>query len=266
MIDNYVNSVFVADARLLPVPDDCIDLVVTSFPYNAGIEYNVWNDNLDWRDYVNFVEQSLYQIQRVLRPGGRVAINVAGVGRKPYVSIASIVHQAADDAGLDSRGEIVWNKAASVGSSTAWGSWCSASNPTLRDVHEYIVVFSKGNWDGKPRYGVPLSEYPSSYWAKGYRGTSDITPDEFTEWTKSIWTFPTVSAKKVGHPAPFPEELPKRLIKLYSYVGDVVADFNCGSGTTLVAAKRLGRRFVGSDIDPAYIELARKNIEEVEVS
>jgi site-specific DNA-methyltransferase (adenine-specific) len=140
------------------------------------------------------------------------------------------------------RGEIIWDKAASSGSSTAWGSWLSAANPVLRDVHEYILVFSKGSFSRK-------SDKPNT-----------IQRDEFLEYTKSIWRFPTVSARKIGHPAPFPEELPYRLIQLYTFEGDVVLDPFVGSGTTCLAAVRSGRTYVGYDTDPAYIELAENRL------
>ena len=141
------------------------------------------------------------------------------------------------------RGEIIWDKAASAGSSTAWGSWLSASNPALRDVHEYILVFSKGTMrrqgDGKE---------------------STISRDEFLEYTKSLWTFPTESAKRVGHPAPFPVELPYRLIQLYTFEGDVVLDPFCGSGTTCVAALKTNRHYIGFDNNLEYVELAERRI------
>lgn len=245
-MSDWIDRIICGDARdLSMIPDESIDLVVTSPPYNAGIAYNVWDDHLDWTDYFDFIDALFCSYMRKLKHGGRLCVNVANTGRKPYAPLEAYFTKNLEDIGFKNRGQIIWNKAASVGSSTAWGSWCNASNPTLRDVHEYILVFSKGDW------------------AKGYRGDSDTTAEEFMEWTKSIWTFPTASAKKVGHPAPFPPELPKRLIKLYSYKDDVIADFNCGAGTTLVEAKRLGRHFVGVDIDPAYVELSRKNIEGV---
>jgi len=141
------------------------------------------------------------------------------------------------------RGEIIWQKAASAGASTAWGSWLSATNPTLRDVHEYILVFSKGSMrrDGEGR-------------------ESTVTRDEFLEYTKSVWSFPTESAKRVGHPAPFPEELPYRLIQLYTFEGDVVLDPFCGSGTTCVAALKTGRHYMGFDINEEYVSLAKDRI------
>ena len=141
------------------------------------------------------------------------------------------------------RGEIIWHKAAGAGSSTAWGSWMSASNPTLRDVHEYILVFSKGSM------------------GRSVKGESSITRDEFLEYTKSVWSFQPASAKKVGHPAPFPVELPYRLIQLYSFKGDVVLDPFCGSGTTCLAALQTGRHYVGFDVSEEYVELARRRLE-----
>jgi site-specific DNA-methyltransferase (adenine-specific) len=145
------------------------------------------------------------------------------------------------------RGEIIWNKASSASSSTAWGSWLSASNPVLRDVHEYILVFSKYDFSrpGKER-------------------ESTIAREDFLEWTKSVWTFPAVSAKKIGHPAPFPEDLPHRCIELYTFLEDVVLDPFCGSGTTCVAAKKLGRRHIGYEINADYVELAEKRLEEID--
>jgi site-specific DNA-methyltransferase (adenine-specific) len=141
------------------------------------------------------------------------------------------------------RGEIIWNKAASASPSTAWGSWMSATNPVLRDVHEYILVFSKDTFRRR---------------RKGKENT--VSRDDFLEWTKSVWTFPAVSAKKIGHPAPFPDELPHRLIQLYTFRGDVVLDPFVGSGTTCVAAQEDGRRFVGYETSAEYINLAKKNM------
>ena len=149
------------------------------------------------------------------------------------------------DIGYFMRGEIIWDKAASASPSTAWGSWQSATNPVLRDVHEYILVFSKESFsrqrDGKE---------------------DTIDRESFLEWTKSVWTFPAVSAKRIGHPAPFPEELPKRLIDLYTFANDVVLDPFCGSGTTCLAAFRLGRQYVGYEINPEYKHLAEERLGE----
>jgi modification methylase len=147
------------------------------------------------------------------------------------------------DLGYLMRGEIIWNKASSAGTSTAWGSWKSAANPVLRDVHEYILIFSKGSFSRE----------------KGKKGNT-ISKEDFLDWTKSIWTFPSVSAKSVGHPAPFPEELPHRLIQLYTFKGDVVLDPFCGSGAACLAALKDERHFVGYDIEPRYIDRAEQRI------
>lgn len=145
--------------------------------------------------------------------------------------------------GFHMRGEIIWNKASSASPSTAWGSWQSAANPVLRDIHEYILVFSKESFSRR----------------RGNKKDT-ISKEEFLEWTKSIWTFPAVSARSIGHPAPFSEELPHRLIQLYTFIGDVVLDPFCGSGTTCLSALKDGRHFVGYDVEPEYVELANKRI------
>lgn len=240
-------GVHCADARHMHfIPDGAVDLIITSPPYNQGKDYDVHDDEMTWTDYANMLDDVFCECKRVLKVGGRIAVNVAAVERRPYRPLHHKIGEILDF-WFNMRGEIIWNKGASVGSSTAWGSWCSASNPTLRDVHEYILVFSKGEY------------------AKGYKGESTITAAEFTEYTKSIWEFPTVSAKKVGHPAPFPLELPSRLIKLYSYKDDVVLDPFCGSGTTCQAAELLGRRWIGVDVSEGYCEMTRKNVEGVKV-
>jgi site-specific DNA-methyltransferase (adenine-specific) len=143
------------------------------------------------------------------------------------------------------RGEVLWNKEASAGNSTAWGSWQSASNPVLRDIHEYILIFSKETFTRK----------------KGGKENT-ISREAFLEWTKSIWTFPAVSAKSIGHPAPFPEELPHRLIQLYTFEGDVVLDPFCGSGSTCLTALKDGRHYIGYDNEEEYVKLAKQRIEE----
>ena len=143
------------------------------------------------------------------------------------------------------RGEIIWDKSSSAGSSTAWGSWQSASNPTLRDIHEYIMIFSKDSF---------------SRTRKDKEDT--ISKEEFLKFTKSIWDFPTVSAKKIGHPSPFPEELPRRLIHLYTFKKDIILDPFMGSGQTGIAAIKSSRCFVGYDINKIYCDLAMKRISE----
>jgi DNA modification methylase len=222
------------------LPDNSVDLMVTSPPYNASKEYD---RDLNLEEYLRMLARVWRETYRVLVPGGRACINVANLGRKPYIPLHSFIVDQLVATGFLMRGEIIWNKAASASPSTAWGSWMSATNPVLRDVHEYILVFSKDMFRRR---------------RKGKENT--ISRDDFLEWTKSVWTFPTVSAKKIGHPAPFPEELPHRLIQLYTFRGDVVLDPFAGSGTTCVAAQEDGRRFVGYETSAEYIRLARQRL------
>ncbi|WP_258189978.1 DNA-methyltransferase [Candidatus Hakubella thermalkaliphila] len=225
------------------VDDGSVTVIVTSPPYNVGKNYGCHNDLVNLNSYLKFLGKVWTECKRVLRPGGRICINIAGVNRKPYLPLHSHIALQLVDLGFLRRGEIIWDKGASVGTSTAWGSWRSPANPTLHDVHEYILVFSK-----------------DALGLKGNGRPSDITTGEFTEFTRSIWRFRTVSGKNVGHPAPFPEELPYRLIRLYSFAGDVVLDPFVGSGTTCVVVDRLNRRWIGIDIDPQYVKLAKERI------
>jgi site-specific DNA-methyltransferase (adenine-specific) len=169
---------------------------------------------------------------------------VANLGRKPYIPLHAYIIKDMKDLGFLMRGEIIWDKGASASTSTAWGSWKSPANPTLRDTHEYILVFSKGTFSRKK---LPDRE-------------STITKEEFLEYTKSVWTFPAESARRVGHPAPFPVELPYRLIQLYTFSGEVVLDPFMGSGSAALAALKAGRRYVGYEIDEDYVKLAEKRI------
>jgi len=223
------------------LPENSVHLMVTSPPYNASKEYDA---DLSLDEYLGLLERVWRETYRVLIPGGRACVNVANLGRKPYIPLHSYIIEQMESIGFLMRGEIIWNKASSAGTSTAWGSWRSPANPVLRDVHEYILVFSKES------FSLPRQEAQSS-----------ISREDFLEWTKSVWTFPTVSARKVGHPAPFPEELPHRLIQLYTYLGDVVLDPFAGSGTTCLAALADGRRFIGYEINQEYILLAERRLE-----
>ncbi len=223
------------------IPDDCVALMVTSPPYNVGKDYD---DDLSIDEYLGLLERVLAETARVLEPGGRVAVNVANLGRKPYLPLNHHVAGLLSDLGFLLRGEIVWQKARGAGGSCAWGSWRSAKNPTLRDVHEYVIVASKGAY------------------RRSRIGRDTISKEEFLEATTSIWQIRPESARKVGHPAPFPVELPRRLIELYTFEGDLVLDPFIGSGTTAVAAVESGRHYVGYDSDPEYLEIARTRIAE----
>src|SRR5690606_1367297 len=232
----------VGDSRSMhQLPDRCVHLMVTSPPYNVGKDYD---EDLTLDEYRQLLRDVFRETWRVLVPGGRACINVANLGRKPYIPLHSYIIEDMLSLGFLMRGEIIWNKAASSGGSTAWGSWMCAANPTLRDVHAYLLAFSK------PPLGRKRPE--------GRENT--ITRDEFLEYTKSVWEFPSESARKVGHPAPFPVELPRRLIQLYTFSGEVVLDPFCGSGSTCVAALETGRLYVGYDINPDYVELAQARL------
>ena len=221
------------------LPDNCIHLMVTSPPYNVGKDYD---DDLSQEEYLDLLDRVWRETYRVLAPGGRACINVANLGRKPYIPLNAMITRQMQDIGFLMRGEIIWHKSASAGTSCAWGSWMSPANPVLRDTHEYILVFSKREFSRKKPTGE--NRQPT------------ITRDEFLEVTKSVWTFPAASAKSVNHPAPFPLELPARLIELYTYSGDVVLDPFLGAGTTAVAAAKANRHYIGYEISTEYVEVA----------
>jgi site-specific DNA-methyltransferase (adenine-specific) len=237
----YLNQIYCKSSEIMDeIPDNSVHLMVTSPPYNVTKEYD---DNLTLPDYLELLERVFAETYRKLADGGRACVNIANLGRKPYIPMHSHIIGIMDRIGYLMRGEIIWEKGASSGGSCAWGSWKSASNPVLRDTHEYILIYSKG-----------------SFLRKKTDKVNTITRDEFLEYTKSVWTFPTVSAKKARHPAPFPEELPYRLIQLYTYKEDTVLDPFCGSGTTCAAAHKTGRNFIGYDTKQEYAELARERI------
>jgi DNA modification methylase len=236
-----LNRLFCKSSQAMDeLPDSSIQLMVTSPPYNASKDYD---DDLSLGEYLDLLHQVWRETYRVLIQGGRACINVANLGRKPYIPLHAYIIEQMLETGFLMRGEIIWYKASSASPSTAWGSWRSAANPVLRDVHEYILVFSKATFSRK------RSDKENT-----------ILRDDFLEWTKSVWNFPAVSAKKIGHPAPFPEELPHRLIQLYTFKGDVVLDPFAGSGTTCLAALEDGRHYVGYEINPEYIEHARQRL------
>jgi len=225
------------------LPDNSVHLMVTSPPYNVGKEYD---NNLSLKEYRDFLSCVWKEVYRVLVPGGRVCINVANLGRKPYIPLHAFIIEDMQNIGFLMRGEVIWNKASSASPSTAWGSWLSPKNPVLRDVHEYILVFSKDTYSRVNHNNEKQT----------------MSRDDFLELTKSIWTFNAESARKIGHPAPFPIELPLNCIKLYTFENDVILDPFVGSGTTAVAAIKSNRHFVGYDIDPKYIKMAEKRVKE----
>ncbi len=232
--------------QMTDLPDNSVHLMITSPPYNVSKEYD---DDLSLSEYLNLLKNAFSETYRVLVNGGRACINVANLGRKPYIPLSDNISKMMIEIGFNMRGEIIWNKAASASPSTAWGSWQSAANPILRDIHEYILVFSKGDYK-RERQTYELEKRKNT-----------ISKEQFMEWTKSIWTMNAESARRIGHPAPFPEELPYRLIQLYSFTNDIILDPFIGSGTTGVAALKSDRFYFGYDTDIEYIKLAEKRLE-----
>ena len=238
----WADQVYCASSeKMEAIPDNSIGLAFTSPPYNVGKDYD---DDMSLEAYLELIQNVGREVNRVLRPGGRYVINVANLGRKPYIPIHAFFWDILTSLGFLPMGEIVWQKGKGANSSTAWGSWLSSKAPRLRDIHEYLLVLAKQDFSR-----------PDS-------GESDITRDEFMASTLSVWEIPPQSAKRVGHPAPFPVELAARVIRLYSYVGDVVLDPFVGSGSTCVAAALNGRRFVGYDVAQQYVDLSWKRLRE----
>ncbi|MHA1793407.1 MAG: DNA-methyltransferase [Promethearchaeota archaeon] len=233
------------------LPNESIDLLVTSPPYNTTKKYD---DNLTLNEYLEFIHAVMSEAYRVMKIGGIIAFNIANVGRKPYLPLDCYVIQVLRDIGFLIVDELCWGKGASAGGSCAWGSWKSASNPSLRDVHEYIIIASKSN--GKMEIQIPqddLSNLPEKLENRNFSLN-------FNEFFTNFWSFSTESAKRVNHPAPFPVELPYRLILMFSNKGDVVLDPFMGSGSVAIAALIAGRKFVGYELKKQYIEIASERI------
>jgi DNA modification methylase len=254
----FTDPCFLGNARHMDaIPDSSVALVVTSPPYFAGKEYeeNLGEDGVpaSYIEYLEMLHDVFAECVRTLEPGGRIAVNVANLGRKPYRSLAAdVIHILQDRLHLLLRGEVIWKKADGAAGSVAWGSYRKATNPVLRDITERIIIASKGRFD--------RAVSPKEREARLLPHDTKITADEFMEATLDIWDIPAESARRARHPAPFPVALPLRLINLYTYEGDLVLDPFMGSGTTLVAAIKKGRRPIGYDLEPKYVEIARERV------
>ncbi len=314
------DTIYCTDSRrMAEVADASVQLVVTSPPYNVGKAYATHDDNLPLDAYLAYLNEVWRECYRVLVPGGRLCINVANTDRKPYLPLNALITAELLRLGRDEgqhwqmRGEIIWDKGSSVGISTAWGSFASSSDPVLRDVHEYIMVFSKEQFrlSGGSKTGISGGEFVDwtrSIWrpeevagrqlpvsseenkkADGRslaelqrklagklrdaqkRGKDDDWTAEslaraawqyFSQSGDDVWWMTTESG--IDHPAPFPVELPRRLIKLYTQPGDLVLDPFMGAGTTAVAAVQTDRHYIGYDVSEDYCARARARIKKVE--
>ncbi len=253
-----VDVLVAGDSRAMSAVDDAtVALVVTSPPYFAGKEYEaaLGIDHIpeNYRAYLDMLSDVFAQCVDKLEPGGRIAVNVANLGRRPYRSLsADVIDILQNRLRLLLRGEVIWWKGRAAGGSCAWGSFQRPANPVLRDLTERVVIASKGRFD---RALTPRQRH-----AQDRPSTATMFRDEFLEATTDVWEMAPESATRVGHPAPFPVELPQRLIDLYTYRDDLVLDPFVGSGSTAVAAVRTGRHYIGYDTDPAYIAAARGRV------
>lgn len=227
------------------VDENTIDLIVTSPPYNVGMNYNLFKDDISYNEYLEFTEKWLNKAYKLVKDDGRMCLDILltkrrrkGIGQQ---SIYADITYIAKKVGWKHFSTIVWNKQ-NISKRTAWGSWLSAKAPYIMSPVEVIAIFYKNRWK------------------KERDGKNDIEREEFINWTYGMWTFPGDARKNKEHPAPFPLELPKRCIKLFSYVGDVVLDPFLGSGTTLVAAALLNRKGIGVEIDEKYCRISKERL------
>lgn len=234
-ISLYENSVL--DSLLLA--PQSVDLIITSPPYNVGIEYNSNDDTHEYESYLAFCEKWLKNCYLWAKDGARFCLNIPlDKNKGGQQSVGADITTLAKKIGWKYHSTIVWNEG-NISRRTAWGSWLSASAPYVIAPVELILVLYKGEWK------------------KAQKGISSINKDEFMAWTNGLWSFNGESKKRVGHPAPFPRELPKRCIKLFSFVGDVVCDPFNGSGTTMIESYLNKREFIGIEIDKEYCKLAK---------
>jgi len=228
--------------KISAITNNIIDLIITSPPYNVDIHYNNYDDNISYEKYLEFTEKWLTKCYGLSKDDGRLCLNIPldknkGGQQSVYADITTIAKRV----GWKYNSTIIWNEQ-NISRRTAWGSWLSASAPFVIAPVEVIVVLYKENWK------------------KATNGESDITREEFLEWTNGVWTFSGESKKKIGHPTPFPIELPKRCIKMFSYVNDIILDPFLGSGTTLIACLQMSRKGIGIEIDPKYCQLSKKRL------
>jgi len=261
--DFPVDRIYHGDSRhMQEVPDNKVSLIVCSPPYNVRKPYANHDDDMPVDEYRALLKAVWTECHRVLRPGGRLCINVAGVWRQPYLPLHALIwQQLTDELEFLMRGEIIWDKGASVGVSTAWGSFASPSNPTIRDVHEQVLIAAKNAGRVAAEHEI-VSVYSKESFRleKAREEEADIGHQDFAEWTQSVWRIATESSSRVGHPAPFPVELPLRLMLLYTYPGDLVLDPFAGSGSTCVAARIADRHYIGYDTDADYVRVARERV------
>ena len=231
------------------IKENSIDLIVTSPPYNVGIRYNTFQDSIPYKDYLKFSRRWLEKSYRLLKQDGRICLNIPLDSSKKekesgFNSIYADIVYVAKEVGLKYFSTIIWNKG-NISKRTAWGSWMSAKAPYIISPVEVIVILYKEKWK------------------KIKKGKSNIKKEEFIEWTNGLWSFPGENRKNRDHPAPFPLELPKRCIKLFSFVEDTVLDPFLGSGTTLVASSLLNRKGIGVEIDRKYCGIAKRRVSSI---
>lgn len=225
------------------VEEDSIDLIVTSPPYNVDIKYNSYDDEISYDKYLSFTKEWLNKCLKLAKNDGRLCLNIPlDKNKGGQQSVCADITTIAKQIGWQYHSTIIWNEQ-NISRRTAWGSWLSASAPYVIAPVEVIVVLYKKQW-------------------KKTRGSkkSDITRDEFMEWTNGVWNFSGESKKRIGHPAPFPVELPRRCIKLFSFIGDTVLDPFLGSGATLIACVETNRKGVGVEIDSNYCQIAKQRL------